>query len=54
MRGYPAALRPHSAEGGYVNFMDHDDRDRVRVNYRRNYDRLPRSSAATTPATSSA
>ncbi|MBT2507702.1 FAD-binding oxidoreductase [Streptomyces sp. ISL-98] len=35
-----SALQPYSAEGGYVNFMDHDDQDRVRDNYRQNYDRL--------------
>jgi len=31
---------PHSEEGGYVNFMADDDQDRVRVNYKENYDRL--------------
>ncbi|NUK00358.1 FAD-binding oxidoreductase [Streptomyces lunaelactis] len=39
-RAFAAALEPHSMEGGYVNFMDHDDQDRVRANYRQNYDRL--------------
>ncbi|MFH8575562.1 FAD-binding oxidoreductase [Streptomyces zaomyceticus] len=39
-RAYDRALRPHTQEGGYVNFMDTDDQDRVRVNYRQNYDRL--------------
>ncbi|WP_274564753.1 FAD-binding oxidoreductase [Streptomyces spiramyceticus] len=39
-RAFFAALQPYSAEGGYVNFMDHDDQDRVRDNYRQNYDRL--------------
>ncbi|MGI5404744.1 FAD-binding oxidoreductase [Streptomyces sp. CA-135486] len=39
-RAFSGALEPHSLEGGYVNFMDHDDQDRVRVNYRQNYDRL--------------
>ncbi|MGW8353824.1 FAD-binding oxidoreductase [Streptomyces wedmorensis] len=39
-RAYDEALRPHTQEGGYVNFMDTDDQDRVRVNYRQNYDRL--------------
>ncbi|MCX4980806.1 FAD-binding oxidoreductase [Streptomyces sp. NBC_00572] len=39
-RAYDTALRPHTQEGGYVNFMDTDDQDRVRVNYRQNYDRL--------------
>ncbi|MFD4141292.1 FAD-binding oxidoreductase [Streptomyces sp. NPDC058572] len=39
-RDYAAALRPYSMAGGYVNFMDQDDQDRVRTNYRQNYDRL--------------
>ncbi|MDQ0945133.1 FAD-binding oxidoreductase [Streptomyces sp. V1I1] len=39
-RAFAAALEPSSLEGGYVNFMDHDDQDRVRANYRQNYDRL--------------
>ncbi|MFF8377272.1 FAD-binding oxidoreductase [Streptomyces sp. NPDC015661] len=39
-RAYDAALRPHTEEAGYVNFMTDDDQDRVRVNYRQNYDRL--------------
>ncbi|MFF8836836.1 FAD-binding oxidoreductase [Streptomyces sp. NPDC015130] len=39
-RAYEKALRPHTGEGGYVNFMDVDDQDRVRVNYRQNFDRL--------------
>ncbi|MGW1494865.1 FAD-binding oxidoreductase [Streptomyces sp. NPDC002402] len=39
-RAFAAALAPHSLEGGYVNFMDSDDQDRVRANYRQNYDRL--------------
>jgi FAD/FMN-containing dehydrogenase len=40
VRRYHEALRPYSEEGGYVNFMSADDRDRVGVNYRQNYDRL--------------
>jgi FAD/FMN-containing dehydrogenase len=40
VRDYYAALAPHSAEGGYVNFMSEDDQDRVRANYGANYDRL--------------
>jgi FAD/FMN-containing dehydrogenase len=42
VRGFYSALKPHSAEGGYVNFMDSDDQgeDRVRANYRGNYERL--------------
>ena len=33
-------LEPYSAEGGYINFMDHDDQDRVGTNYRGDYERL--------------
>ncbi|MBW3602347.1 MAG: FAD-binding oxidoreductase [Actinobacteria bacterium] len=40
VRDYYAALEPHSAEGGYVNFMAEDDQDRIRANYGANYDRL--------------
>ncbi|MDI5983404.1 FAD-binding oxidoreductase [Halomonas sp. M4R5S39] len=39
-RAYYQALRPYSEEGGYVNFMSADDADRVRADYRQNYDRL--------------
>jgi FAD/FMN-containing dehydrogenase len=40
VRGYHAALAPWSAEGGYVNFMDGDDGDRVRDNFAANFERL--------------
>ena len=40
VRDFYDATAPHSEEGGYVNFMADDDQDRVRVNYRQNYDRL--------------
>jgi FAD/FMN-containing dehydrogenase len=40
VRAYYQALRPHSEEGGYVNFMSADDAHRVRANYRQHYDRL--------------
>ncbi|MEU9656077.1 FAD-binding oxidoreductase [Streptomyces chartreusis] len=40
VRAFHRGLEPHSLEGGYVNFMDADDQDRVRANYRTNYDRL--------------
>ncbi|MFE2021108.1 FAD-binding oxidoreductase [Streptomyces sp. NPDC059499] len=40
VRRFAEALRPHSMEGAYVNFMGEDDQDRVRANYRQNYDRL--------------
>ena len=37
---YYDAVAPHSEEGGYVNFMAGDDQDRIRANYRGNYERL--------------
>ncbi|MBW3663191.1 MAG: BBE domain-containing protein, partial [Actinobacteria bacterium] len=40
VRDYYEALAPHSAEGGYVNFMSDDDHARVRANYGDNYGRL--------------
>jgi FAD/FMN-containing dehydrogenase len=40
VRDYYEALAPHSAEGGYVNFMAGDDQHRIRANYGPNYDRL--------------
>ena len=40
VRDYYAATAPHSEEGGYINFMAEDDQDRIRANYRGNYDRL--------------
>ncbi|MGH9151531.1 MAG: FAD-binding oxidoreductase [Acidimicrobiales bacterium] len=40
VKDYYKALEPHSASGGYVNFMAGDDQGRVRDNYRGNYDRL--------------
>lgn len=40
VRSYHEALRPHSVEGGYVNFMDADDEGRVQDNYQGNYRRL--------------
>lgn len=39
-RAFHGALKPYSQEGGYVNFMDQDDQDRVQINYRQNYGRL--------------
>ncbi len=39
-RGYWAALHPHSAGGGYVNFMMEEGQDRIEATYRGNYDRL--------------
>ena len=40
MRDYYTATSPLSEEGGYINFMASDDQDRIRANYRGNYDRL--------------
>jgi FAD/FMN-containing dehydrogenase len=40
VRRYYEATAPHSEEGGYVNFMSDDDQDRIRANYKGNYDRL--------------
>jgi FAD/FMN-containing dehydrogenase len=40
VRDYYDATAPLSEEGGYINFMAADDQDRIRANYRGNYDRL--------------
>jgi FAD/FMN-containing dehydrogenase len=40
VRDYYDAVAPHSEEGGYVNFMSGDDQDRIKANYKGNYDRL--------------
>jgi FAD/FMN-containing dehydrogenase len=40
VRGMYDATAPHSEAGGYVNFMAADDQDRIRDNYKGNYDRL--------------
>jgi FAD/FMN-containing dehydrogenase len=40
VRDYYAATAPLSEEGGYVNFMAADDQDRIRANYKGNYERL--------------
>ncbi|HSL37175.1 MAG TPA: FAD-binding oxidoreductase [Arthrobacter sp.] len=40
VREYAQALRPYSAPGGYINFMDGDDQSRVAENYGPNYQRL--------------
>ena len=39
-RGTYDALRPHMAEGAYVNYLDDDDQNRVRAAYGPNYKRL--------------
>jgi len=40
VRDYYEATAPLSEEGGYVNFMAGDDQDRIKANYKGNYDRL--------------
>jgi FAD/FMN-containing dehydrogenase len=40
VRDYYDAIAPHSEAGGYVNFMAADDQDRIKANYKGNYDRL--------------
>ena len=40
VRDYYDATAPLSEEGGYVNFMSGDDQDRIKANYKGNYDRL--------------
>jgi FAD/FMN-containing dehydrogenase len=40
VRDYYDATAPHSEPGGYINFMDDDDRSRIRDNYKGNYGRL--------------
>lgn len=50
MKDYFAATAPASEEGGYINFMAGDDQDRIRANYRGNYDRLVEVKRAWDPA----
>jgi FAD/FMN-containing dehydrogenase len=40
VRDFYEATAPHSEPGGYVNFMADDDQERIKDNYRQNYDRL--------------
>jgi FAD/FMN-containing dehydrogenase len=40
VRSYYEATAPESEQGGYINFMSGDDQERIRANYRGNYDRL--------------
>ena len=49
VRGYYEALLPYSAEGGYINFMDGDDQDRIQDNYKCNYNRLAKVKAKYDP-----
>lgn len=49
VRAYYDALQPFAAEGGYINFMDGDDQNRIKANYRGNYDRLAETKATYDP-----
>lgn len=49
VRDYYEAIAPHSEEGGYINFMAGDDQDRIRANYKGNYDRLQQVKAQYDP-----
>ncbi|MGH2637133.1 MAG: FAD-binding oxidoreductase [Actinomycetota bacterium] len=49
VRDYYAATAPLSEAGGYVNFMDGDDQDRVQANYKGNYERLVQAKRAWDP-----
>jgi UDP-N-acetylenolpyruvoylglucosamine reductase len=40
VRNYYEATAPLSEEGGYINFMSADDQERIRANYKGNYERL--------------
>jgi FAD/FMN-containing dehydrogenase len=40
VRSYWSALHPHSAGGGYLNFLMDEGQDRIRATYRDNYSRL--------------
>jgi FAD/FMN-containing dehydrogenase len=40
VREYYEATAPLSEEGGYINFMSGDDQQRIKANYKGNYDRL--------------
>jgi FAD/FMN-containing dehydrogenase len=40
VRDYYDATAPNSEEGGYINFMGADDQERIKANYKGNYDRL--------------
>ena len=40
VRDYYDATAPLSEEGGYVNFMAADDQERIKANYKGNYERL--------------
>jgi FAD/FMN-containing dehydrogenase len=49
VKAYYKALEPHSSAGGYINFMDADDQQRIKDNYRENYGRLAQIKAKYDP-----
>lgn len=49
VRAYHDALRPFSAAGGYVNFVDGDDQSRVEATFGANYERLAQVKAMYDP-----
>jgi FAD/FMN-containing dehydrogenase len=49
VKDYYKALEPHSLRGGYINFMDGDDQERIKDNYLGNYDRLTKVKAKYDP-----
>ncbi|HLC06355.1 MAG TPA: BBE domain-containing protein, partial [Anaerolineales bacterium] len=49
VRDYYEATAPHSEAGGYVNFMAGDDQDRIKDNYKGNYERLVKIKRAYDP-----
>jgi len=40
VRDYYGASAAHAQEGGYINFMSEDDQQRIKANYKGNYERL--------------
>ena len=40
VRDYYQAMSPYAEPGGYINFMQDDDYEKIQDNYRENYDRL--------------
>jgi FAD/FMN-containing dehydrogenase len=49
-RDYWLALHPHSAGGGYVNFLMEEGQERVQATYGENYARLAQIKAKYDPA----
>jgi len=49
VRDYYEATAPLSESGGYINFMADDDQDRIKANYKGNYDRLVEVKSAYDP-----